>query len=281
LLQGIGRGIRKPTIEAMLSYTTGKHGRGWVYAVHTSLDHAGRTVGPLFIALVLFLNGEHQTGYALLLIPCTLALAFLTFARVTFPVPSRLEERREEATTRSFSPSYWLYMSAGICFAGGVMSFELISYHLTSARLATGHGIPLFLALGTASGAITSLTLGKLYDRRGLSIVLVAVVLSSLFSPFIFLGNHITAFLGMVLWGVGQVVQDMLFKTIVSGVLPQSKRNFAFGLFYTGYGFGWLAGSVATGLLYGVSRVALVIFAVAVQLISIPLFILAARRTRR
>jgi len=44
LLQGVGRGMRKPTVEAMLSYTTGKHGSGWVCAVHTALDHGGRTV---------------------------------------------------------------------------------------------------------------------------------------------------------------------------------------------------------------------------------------------
>lgn len=278
LLQGIGRGLRKPTVEAMLSYTTGKHGRGWVYAVHTSLDHAGRTIGPLFIALMLFLNGKYQVGYALLLIPCVLALVFLTFARINFPVPSQLEERRE-ATSRGFTPSYWLYMSAGICFAAGVMSFELISYHLSSTRIVTGHWIPMFLALGTASGAIASLLLGRLYDRRGLPVLLTAVVLSSFFSPLIFLGTQLTALLGMVLWGVGQVVQDMFFKSIVSGVLPDSRRNLAFGVFYTGYGFGWLVGSVTTGLLYGASRPALVVFAVAVQLISIPLFIVAARRS--
>lgn len=27
----------------MLSYTTGKHGRGWVYAVNTALDGTGAT----------------------------------------------------------------------------------------------------------------------------------------------------------------------------------------------------------------------------------------------
>jgi hypothetical protein len=30
LLERIGRAIRKPTVEAMLSYTTARHGKGWV-----------------------------------------------------------------------------------------------------------------------------------------------------------------------------------------------------------------------------------------------------------
>jgi hypothetical protein len=46
LAERIGRAMRKPTVEAMLSYTTGKHGRGWVYAVNTALDEAGATLGP-------------------------------------------------------------------------------------------------------------------------------------------------------------------------------------------------------------------------------------------
>src|SRR5947207_10021934 len=37
LAERIGRAIRKPTVEAMLSYSTGRLGKGWVYAVNTAL----------------------------------------------------------------------------------------------------------------------------------------------------------------------------------------------------------------------------------------------------
>src|SRR5262245_18997668 len=33
LAERTGRAIRKPTVEAMLSYTTSRYGRGWVYAL--------------------------------------------------------------------------------------------------------------------------------------------------------------------------------------------------------------------------------------------------------
>jgi hypothetical protein len=52
----VGRAIRKPTVEEMLSYSTGKHGRGWVYAVNTAMDETGATLGPLLMALALFLK---------------------------------------------------------------------------------------------------------------------------------------------------------------------------------------------------------------------------------
>src|SRR5213593_730242 len=76
LAERIGRAIRKPTIEAMLSYTTDKLGRGWVYALNTALDETGATVGPLLMAFVLLGAGDaaFKTGYAVLLITSVLAL---------------------------------------------------------------------------------------------------------------------------------------------------------------------------------------------------------------
>src|ERR1041384_3552682 len=108
LAERIGRAIRKPTVEAMLSHTTGELGRGWVYAVNTALDEIGATIGPLIVALVLFLQGNYQTAYALLLISALLTLASLTAARIGFPLPSRLEQGRT-AKAKGFTASYWLY----------------------------------------------------------------------------------------------------------------------------------------------------------------------------
>src|SRR4051794_8835036 len=80
LIERIGRAIRKPTVEAMLSYTPGKHGRGWVYGVNTALDETGATLGPLIMALVLFFHGDYRTAYALLLISSGLAVGSLIVA---------------------------------------------------------------------------------------------------------------------------------------------------------------------------------------------------------
>jgi MFS transporter len=211
LAERVGRAIRKPTVESMLSYTTGSLGRGWVYAVNTALDETGL---------------------------------------------------------------------AGACFAAGLMSFELISYHLSSTGVVTQHWIPLFLALSTGMGVIASLILGKLFDRIGLPVVLVAVFLSALFSPFVFLGGFFVALLGMMLWGIGYATQDTLLKAIIAGVLPEGRRNLAFGLFYLGYGGGWLVGSVTAGLLYERSLSYLIAFSVAVQLASIPVFFIAQKTNR-
>jgi len=272
----VGRALRKPTVEAMLSYTTGTLGKGWVYALNNALDETGAVVGPLAIALVLSRGGSYQTGFALLLVPAVLALASLTIARVVFPLPERLEEGRT-APAKGLTSTYWLYMAAAACFAAGLMSFELISYHLATSKTVTGAWIPLFLALSTVAGIVASLAFGTLYDRVGLPAVLLAIVPSAAFAPLVFLGSFSTVLVGMLLWGIGYAVQDTLFKALVASVLPEGKRNLAFGLFYAGYGVGWLAGSIATGLLYERSRLALVIFSVTAQLVSVPVFLVASR----
>ena len=196
LLQGIGRGMRKPIVEAMLSYTTRQYGTGWVYAVQDALDKGGRTVGPLVIALILFLRGDYRTGYALLAISAVLALVSLTIARIRFPVPFRLEAHHG-APAKGFTAAYWLYMLAGACFAAGLMNFELIAYHLATNGRVSSQWVPLFLAFATGFGVVVSLALGRLYDRIGLPVILSAVFLTSLFSPFVFLGGPYLALFGM------------------------------------------------------------------------------------
>jgi MFS family permease len=278
LAERMGRALRKPTVEAMLSYSTGKHGKGWVYAVNTAMDETGAMLGPLLIALALYLQTDFRTAYGLLLICALLAMVSLAAARVIFPVPSVLEAGGPAtAYAKGFTRSYWLYMVAGGCFAAGLMSFEFVSYHLTSSGTVTGHWVAIFLALATAAAIIASLLLGRLYDRIGIAAVVAAVILASLFSPLAFFGGFWLALAGLLLWGIGYAIQDTLLKVLIASVLPEGKRNLAFGLFYLGYGGGWLVGSVTAGLLYEYSRTAVVGFAAVVQLASIPFFILGAR----
>src|SRR5436190_24886 len=265
LSERIGRAIRKPTVEAMLSYSTGQHGKGWVYAVNSALDETGATVGPLVIAFVLYRNGTYRAGYAVLIISALLVLVSLTVARIVFPVPSRLEQDRHRmAHGKGFTSAYWFYMLAAACFGAGLMSFEFVSYHLSSRGIVTEQWIPLFLAMSTGMGVVASLILGRLYDRVGLPVVLAGVFLCSLFSPLVFLGGFTAALAGLLLWGIGYATQDTLLKAVVAGMLPEGRRNLAFGLFYTGYGVGWLVGSTMTGLLYARSITAVVAFSVIV-----------------
>src|SRR5882762_3088136 len=120
----VGRGIRKPTVEAMLSYAGKSIGAGWVFGLNEALDQAGATIGPLLMALILYLNGSYQTGFGVLLIPALLCLGILVVARRLYPRPHELEEAAGDAfVTTNLAVPYWIYLGAGALIAAGLTDF--------------------------------------------------------------------------------------------------------------------------------------------------------------
>jgi predicted MFS family arabinose efflux permease len=271
-----GRGIRKPTVEAMLSYAGKSIGAGWVFGLNEALDQAGATIGPLLMALILYLNGGFRTGFAVLLIPALLCLAILVAARLLHPRPHELEQGAEHtfATTKLTCP-YWIYLAAGLLIAAGFADFALIGFHFHKANTVSPNLIPVFYAVAMASSAIASIPLGRLFDRFGPNISLFAFLISAAAAPFVFLGTSVAALIGMVFWGIGISAQGSLLQAMLTDVIPPQKRSTAFGLFDTGYGIAWFLGSALMGLLYDRSIVAVALFSVSLQLAALPIFFIA------
>src|SRR5437763_7523916 len=275
----IGRGIRKPTVEAMLSYAGRSIGAGWVFGLNEALDQAGATVGPLLMAWILYLNGGFRTGFAVLLIPALICLAILVVARLLHPRPHELEEGAGHAfETTNLTCPYWIYLAAGSLIAAGFADFALIGFHFHKANTVSANMIPVFYAVAMASSALASIPLGRLFDRFGPNISLFAFLISSAAAPFVFLGTSVAALIGMVFWGIGMSAQGSLIQAMLTGVIPPQKRSTAFGLFDTGYGIAWFVGSAVMGLLYDKSILAVAIFSTILQLAAFPVIFIANRQ---
>jgi predicted MFS family arabinose efflux permease len=273
-----GRALRKPSMDAMLSYAGKSLGNGWVFGLHEALDQLGATFGPLIVSLVLFLHGGYKNGYAVLLIAAFLSLLVLIIARLLYPKPHELETRRAQIIkTKGFSKAFWLYCIAGAFVAAGFVDFSLVAFHFQKTHIISGQIIPLFYAVAMAVGAITALIFGKLYDKRGITVVLIAFFFSSLFAPFVFLGTFWVAFIGMILWGLGMGAQDSMLKALITPVIAVDKRSTAFGLFDTVFGVAWFVGSAAMGFLYDVSIPVLIGVSVILQLLALPVFLYAKK----
>ena len=274
-----GRAIRRPAVETMLSYSSRQMGSGWVFGLNEAMDQGGATVGPLVVALVLFLKGGYRYGYAVLLIPALLCLGTLLVARLLYPRPRELETRAAEALqTRGFPKKYWWYVGAGALIAAGFADFSLIAFHFQKAAIVPSDVIPIFYAVAMATGALSALLFGRLFDTIGFSMVLLTFFLSAFFAPLVFFGTLWLALLGMVLWGLGMGAQDSLLKAVLTGVVAADKRSTAFGVFDTGFGVAWVLGSVAMGFLYQQSIPALVVFSVVLQLAALPVLLVANKQ---
>jgi MFS family permease len=274
-----GRAIRKPSTDAMLSHAGSQIGHGWAFGLNEFLDQTGATIGPLIMALVLYFHGGYHKAFALLLVPALLCLGAVTVARILYPRPHELEKREPVILkTKGFSNAYWLYVVAGALIAAGFADFSLIAFHFQKAGTVPQSAIPVFYAAAMVTGALAALIFGKLLDKIGLPIVLLAFFLGALFAPCVFLGGFGFALTGMILWGVGMGAQDALLKAVLAGVIPRDKRSTAFGVFDTAFGVAWFAGSATMGLLYDKSIPAMIIFSVVLQLAALPVFIFAKRR---
>src|SRR5438552_3217867 len=271
-----GRGIRKPTVEGMLSYAGKSIGAGWVFGLNEALDQTGATIGPLLVALVLYLNGGYRTGFGVLLIPALLCLGILVVARRLYPRPHELEETAGHAlVTTNLARPYWIYLGAGALIAAGLTDFALIGFHFHKANTVPTNLIPVFYAVAMGSSALASIPLGRLFDRFGPNISLFAFLISAAAAPFVFLGTSIAALSGMIFWGIGMAAQGSLLQAMLTGVIPPQKRSTAFGLFDTGYGIAWFVGSAVMGLLYDKSILAVAIFSVILQLAALPILFVA------
>ena len=271
-----GRAIRKPAVDSMLSHAGRSIGAGWVFGLNEALDQAGATIGPLLVSLILFLKGGYRTGFGALLVPALLCLATLVVARFFHARPQDLEERSAQSFESGNLPRpYWIYLGGGALIAAGFADFALVGFHFQKVNSVSANLIPIFYAAAMATGALSSLIFGRLLDRVGGNIALLAFFLSAGFAPFVFFGRSFFALFGMILWGIGMGAQDSLLKAMLTGVIPAERRSTAFGLFDTGYGIAWFLGSATMGLLYGKSVLAVALFSVVLQLAALPVIFVA------
>src|SRR5438105_14508350 len=91
-----GRAIRKPVVDAMISYAGKSIGRGWVFGLNEGLDQAGAAISPLIVAFILYYKGGYRAGFGILLVPAILCVATLVVARFWHPRPQELETESAE-----------------------------------------------------------------------------------------------------------------------------------------------------------------------------------------
>lgn len=277
IAERVGKGIRTPSRDVMLSHACSRVGHGFGFGLHEALDQIGAILGPLIVAGVLFLGGSYQMGFAFLLLPALLAILVLVISRFIYPHPHDLEVEVPQLDTKGFRRAYWLYVIAAALIAAGFADFALIAYHFQNTALVSPGLIPIFYAVAMGVDAIAALIFGRLFDKVGLSIMIVAALLSSLFAPLVFLGGFYMAFLGMGLWGVSMGAQESIMRSSVAVMSTIERRGSAYGVFNTVYGVSWFAGSLFMGILYSFSMIYLVAFSILIQLMSIPIFILILR----
>lgn len=270
IVERLGRAIRTPARDAMLSYATHVTGRGWGFGLHEAMDQVGAIIGPLAVAAILYSQQSYSLGFAILLFPALIALALLTYAFLLYPHPEELEIKTESIQTKGLHQPYWLFVIASCLIAAGFVDFPLIAYHFERENVAPALWIPILYAIAMGVDGLSALLLGKWFDQRGMIVLIFSIICSSLLAPFAFWGNFTWALVGVILWGIGMGVQESLMRAVIAHLVDIHQRATGFGMFHLCFGTFWLAGSALMGYLYDRSLTTLVLFSTVAQLTSLP-----------
>jgi MFS family permease len=269
IAERVGKALRNPARDALLSFGTQKMGRGWGYGLHEAMDQIGATLGPLLVSAVLFYkNQNYSLAFGVLVIPALLAFGTLLFCKYLYPKPENIEIKSKSIDSKGFSKKYWIYIAAVVFIAAGYVDFPLVAFHFKQTDLMQDSSIPIFYAVAMGVDAFAALIFGKMYDRIGAKTLILAIILSAFFAPLVFLGGFNLALFGMVLWGIGMGAQESVLKAEIANLIPANKRGVAFGTFNAAYGLFWFAGSALMGYLYDFSLNGLIAFSIATQLIA-------------
>jgi MFS family permease len=279
VVERIGKAIRNPPRDVMLSHAAKQMGYGWGFGLHEALDQFGALFGPLVVAAVLAGRGNYRTAFAVLIVPAIVTLTLLVVARFLYPRPEDMEVSVPNIEAAGLPRVFWIYLAGAALVAAGFADFSLIAYHFQKASVIPGTWVPVFYSVAMAVSGIGSLLFGRLFDRVGLWVLIPLTLISAASAPLVFLGSFWLALIGSALWGLGMGVHESIIPAAVATMVPQQRRPSAYGLFTAGYGVCWFIGSVIMGRLYDVSISALIIFSVVAQIVAIPVFMIVKKRS--
>lgn len=265
-LERIGKGLRQPSRDVILSEVTEGIGKGKGFGIHELLDQIGALIGPLVVAYALYLDG-YRLAFLVLSIPALLSIISLSIGYANYP---EVKAVRKSSASGKPGRMFWIYTIAMALFTMGFMHWSIVSYHLKAANLASDEMIALLYAVAMASDAVVALPAGIIYDKVGVASILVAPIAAFLEVPLFLSGSNILA---AIIWGIAMGTYETNIRAAVADLVEAEGRAYAYGIFGFLTGGSWMAGSLIMGFLYDVSRSLIIPLSLISEVLSLLLLL--------
>ena len=297
LAERTGKAIRSPSKSALLAQAAAGIGRGRGFGVHKALDQVGAFAGPLLVAGIVALSGAIWPAMAALALPGAASMLLLGWLRRRSPAdrPPRtppapgtggaagatrgaaVARALRSAAGAELPPSFLAFAASSAATTAGLVTFGVLSYHLTTAGVLPLAAVPLLYAAAMAAGAVSALAGGLAYDRWG-GAVLYGLPPLVVAVPMLAFSRDVTvAAAGALVWGAAVGLQDSTVKALVADLVPGRRRASAYGVFAGVQGAAAVLGGGTAGALYARS-VPLLVAVVAVTQVAAALLLAAALR---
>jgi len=277
IAERVGKAVRTPARDTILSHATTTVGRGWGFGVHKALDQVGAVIGPLVMVAALALTGGYAPGFLLLGIPLAGVAIVLLFARSAVPKPGRLEVNRGTRENGDEPPGIMPYATFIFLGMAGFASFPLISFHLKAQSIIPDAAIPLFYASAMVVSVIVALLVGRVFDRIGTHALLAIPVLSTATVLLAFSFNPGVAIVGSLVWGAGIGIFETVLRASIAESTTADRRGQVYGAVSAVFGTAWFVGSAVMGVLYDVSLGHIIAYVLIVEAAAVAAYLWMCR----
>lgn len=276
IAERVGKAVRSPAKDTLLSHATSVTGRGRGFAVHEAMDQVGAITGPLVVAGMLTLTqGNYLPTLAVLAVPGAAALALLFWLRRRVPHPERYEasaDTHDSPTARQklqLPMRFWLYAGFSGITVSGFATFGVLSFHMVDRGILAPAAVPLVYAVAMAAAAISALFSGWTYDRIGPKTLVVLPIVGAVVPMLAFTDSLMGIVLGALLWGAAIGIQESTLRAVVADLVPPARRATAYGVYAAVLGTATAIGGTLTGYLYEVSIPMLIGVVGVIQLVAL------------
>lgn len=277
IAERVGKAVRTPARDTILSHATTTVGRGWGFGVHKALDQVGAVIGPLVMVAALVFTGGYAPGFLLLGIPLAGVAGILFFARSAVPKPGRLEVNRGTRENGDELPGLMPYATFIFLGMAGFASFPLISFHLKAQSIIPDAAIPLFYASAMVVSVIVALLVGRVFDRIGTHALLAIPVLSTATVLLAFSFNPGVAIVGSLVWGAGIGIFETVLRASIAESTAADRRGQVYGAVSAVFGTAWFVGSAVMGVLYDVSLGHIIAYVLIVEAAAVAAYLWMCR----
>lgn len=276
IAERVGKAVRSPAKDTLLSHATAVTGRGKGFAVHEAMDQVGAITGPLVVAGMLALTHvNYLPTFAVLAVPGAAALILLFWLRRRVPHPEQYEGRTategpsDPAPKLSLPLPFWLYAGFTAITMVGFATFGVLSFHMVQRGVLPVAAVPLVYAAAMAADAVAALLSGWAYDRVGPKSLVALPIVGAAVPMLAFTDSLIGIVLGALLWGSAVGIQESTLRAVVADLVPAPRRATAYGVYAAVLGTATAIGGALTGYLYGVSIPMLVAVVGVIQLVAL------------
>ncbi len=270
----LGKALRSPAKDTMLSQVTTQVGRGMGFGLHEAMDQIGAIAGPLMFTAIFAYVVDYNLGYTIMWIPFVLLMVILIVTKILVPHPEKFEEKAAAKNLPDvLTGTFWLYTAFSAFAIIGFAAFPIVAYHLKTQKIVSDAAIPLLYAVAMGVDAVFAIIIGRLYDKKGLSVLFIIPVMSAIVPVLAFTNNWFAVTIGILLWGLVMAIHETIMRAAIADLTSLKKRGTGYGIFNTAYGLCMFIGASLMGWLYEININYIIAFAIVTELIALVIFV--------